>query len=95
MRTVASLSKVDTLKLVCFPYFHSVIVYGVIIWENSIDSEKVFTIQKEIIRTMTGVKTRVSFRELSKKFNIHPSVSEFLLSLLSFLAEDKRSSHRL
>jgi hypothetical protein len=30
--------------------------YGVIFWGNSTDSKKVFSIQKKIIRIMTGVK---------------------------------------
>jgi hypothetical protein len=37
---------------------------------------------------MTGVKRRVSCRELFKKFNILPLVSEFLLSLLSFIVDN-------
>jgi hypothetical protein len=35
-----------------------------------------------MIIIMTGIKRRVSCRELFKKFNIHPLVSEFLLPLL-------------
>jgi hypothetical protein len=60
MRTVSPLLKIDTLKLVYFAYFHSIISYGVIVWGNSADSKIVFNIQKKIIRIMTGVKRRVS-----------------------------------
>jgi hypothetical protein len=70
VRTVTPLLKIDTLKLVYFAYFHSIMSYVVIFWGNSTDSKRVFIIQKKIIRIMAGVKSRVSCRELFKKFNI-------------------------
>jgi hypothetical protein len=47
MRMVVPLMTVDTLKLVYFTYFHSVLSYGLIFWGNSTDSNKVFYIKKE------------------------------------------------
>jgi hypothetical protein len=79
MRTVTPQLKVDTLKLVYFAYFHSIMSYGIIFRGNSTDSKRVFIIQNKIIRIMAGFKKRVSCRELFKKFNILPLVSEFLL----------------
>jgi hypothetical protein len=78
---------IDTLKLVYFAYFHSVVSYGLIVWGNSTDSNKVFYIQKKIIRIMAGVKSRVSCRKLFRKFNILPLASEFILCLL-FVVEN-------
>jgi hypothetical protein len=80
--------KTETLKLVYFAYFHSIMSYGFIYWGNSTDSKKVFYIQKKIIRIMAGTKRRASCRELFKKFNILPLASEFLLSLFSFVVDD-------
>jgi hypothetical protein len=88
MRTVTSVMKTETLKLVYFAYFHSIMSYGIIFWHNSTDSKKVFYIQKRIIRIMTGAKRRASCTELFKKFNILPPASEFLLSLLSFVVDN-------
>jgi hypothetical protein len=68
--------------------------YGVIFWGNSTDSRKVFYIQKKIIRIMVGTKRRASCRELFKKFNILPLASEFLLSLLSFVVENRNISNK-
>jgi hypothetical protein len=62
MRTVTSLVKTETLKLVYFAYFHSIMSYGIIFWGNSTDSKKVFYIQKRIIRIMAGTKKRASCR---------------------------------
>jgi hypothetical protein len=59
MKTVTSLMKIDTLKLVYFAYFHSMMSCGTIFWENSTDSERIFAIQKEIINIMASVKKSV------------------------------------
>jgi hypothetical protein len=79
--------KTETLKLVYFAYFHSIMSYGIIFWGNSTDSKKVFYIQKRNIRIMAGAKRRASCRELFKKSNILPIASEFLLSL-SFVVDN-------
>jgi hypothetical protein len=75
-------------KISLFGLFQFHQSYGVIFWENSTDSKRVFIIQKKIIRIMAGIKRRVSCRELFKKCNILPLVSEFLLSLLSFVVDN-------
>jgi hypothetical protein len=77
------LMTIDTLKLAYFTYFNSVLSYGLIFWGNSRDSNKVFCIQKKIIRIMAGVKSRVSCRKLFR-----PLASEFILCLLLFVVEN-------
>jgi hypothetical protein len=73
-----------TLKLVYFAYFLSVLSYGLIFWRNLTDSNKVFYIQKKIIKIMAGV----SCRKLFWKFNVLPLASEFIFCLLSFVVEN-------
>jgi hypothetical protein len=90
MKTVIPLMTMDTLKLVYFAYFHSVLSYGLIFWGNSTDSNKVFYIQKKIIRIMAGVKSSLSCRKF-QKFNILPLASEFILCLLSFVVKNWRN----
>jgi hypothetical protein len=67
---------------------------GIIFWGNSTDSKKVFYIQNKIIRIMAGTKGRASCRELFKKFNILLIASEFLLSLLSFVVDNRNISNK-
>jgi hypothetical protein len=62
MRTVTSLMKTGTSKLVYFAYFHSIMSYGIIFWGNSTDSKNVFYIQNKIIRIMAGTKRRICCR---------------------------------
>jgi hypothetical protein len=69
--------------------------YGIIFWGNSTDSKKIYYIQKKIIRIMAGTKRRASCRELFKKFNILPIASEFLLSLSSFVVDNRNISNKL
>jgi hypothetical protein len=88
MRIAIPLMTIDTLKLVYFAYFHSVLSYGLFFWGNSTDSNKIFYIQKKIIRIMTGVKSSLAFRKLFQKFNILPLASEFILCLLLFVVEN-------
>jgi hypothetical protein len=62
--------------------------YRLIFWGNLTDSNKVFYIQKKIIRIVVGVKSSLSCRKLFWKFNMLPLASEFILCLLSFVVEN-------
>jgi hypothetical protein len=61
--------------------------YGVIFWRNS-THKRVFKIQKKIIRIMAGIK-RESLVENCLR-NLFPLASEFLLSLLSFVVDNRK-----
>jgi hypothetical protein len=52
------ISNINTVKSIYFPYFHSIIKYGIIFWGNSSNSRKIFTLQRKIIRTMVGAHPR-------------------------------------
>jgi hypothetical protein len=89
MKTVTSFMKTETLKLVYFAYFHSIMSYGIIFGEiQQTAKKKVFNNQERIIRIMVATKRRASYRELFKKFNILPLASKFLLSLLLFVVDN-------
>jgi len=60
----------DTLRLIYFTYFHSVVSYGIILWGNSTYSRKIFTLKKKIIRIMVGAHRRTLCRELFKELEI-------------------------
>jgi hypothetical protein len=56
---------------------------------NSTKSKQGYCFKKKSIRIMTGVKRRVSCRELFKEFKILPLATEFLFSLLLFFVNNK------
>jgi hypothetical protein len=88
MRIVQPLLSLDSLKLIYYSYFHSILSYGIIFWGNTPHSNVIFKMQKKIIRIMTGMRNRDSCREKFKKLKILPLQSQYLLSLLLFVAEN-------
>jgi len=63
--------------------------YGIIFWGNSSHSSTIFKIQKKAIRIMEGYGNRVSCRNLFKKLQILPLASQYILSLLMFVVQNK------
>jgi len=88
MRIVQPFLSLGSLKLMYYSYFHSVLTYGIIFWGNTPHSNAVFRMQKRIVRIMVGVRNRDSCREYFKRLEILPLQSEYLLSLLLFVAEN-------
>jgi hypothetical protein len=60
----------ETLRMVYFAYIHSIMSYGIILGGNQPYSEKIFKIQKRVIRIITNSRMRGSCRELFKKLEI-------------------------
>jgi hypothetical protein len=52
-------------------------------------SVKIFKIQKNIIRIITGCRSRDSCRDVFKKLKILPLQSQYILSLLLFVVYNK------
>jgi hypothetical protein len=50
----------ETLKMVYCVCFHSTMNYRLIFWGNSSHSAKIFKIQKNIIRIITGAETEIN-----------------------------------
>jgi len=77
------------LKAVYHSNFHSLISYGIIVWGNSAYSPHIFRLQKKAIRIITGSRPRDSCRELLKHLRILPLHSQYILSLLTFVVDNK------
>jgi hypothetical protein len=56
----------EVMKMVYHAYFHSTMLYRIIFWVNSTDSQKIFKMQKRAIRIIIGSKNRDSCRDLLK-----------------------------
>jgi hypothetical protein len=62
----------DSLKMVYYSYFYSIMTFGLIFWGNSHHSNIIFRLQKSIIRIIVGIRVRDSCREHFKKLkNYH------------------------
>jgi len=71
--------------MVYYSYFHSVMTYGLIFWENSRHGNTIFRLQKRIIRIIVGIRGRDSCREHFKNLKILPLQSQYIYSLLLFV----------
>jgi len=88
MRIVQPFLSLDSLKLIYYSYFHSILTYGIIFWGNTPHRNVIFRMQKRIVRITVGVRNRDSCREYFKRLKILPLQSQYLLSLLLFVAEN-------
>jgi hypothetical protein len=82
IRTIKPYVLQETLKIIYFSYFYSVMTYGVIFWGNSPLNILIFKIQKRVIRIITDSRSRDCCRELFKKLKILPSQSQYIFSII-------------
>jgi len=67
IRTVQAIMSPETLRMVYFAHIHSIMSYGIILVGNQPYSDKLFKIQKRVIRIITNSRMKDSRRELFKK----------------------------
>jgi len=79
----------ETLRMVYFAYIHSVISYGIILRGKQPYSDKIFKIQKRVIRIIASSRMRDSCRELFKKLEILPLYSQYIYSISIFVIKNK------
>jgi len=79
----------ETLRTVYFAYVHSIMSYGIIFWGNQPYSEKIFKIQKGVIRIITNSRARDSCMELFKKLEILPLYSQYVFSSINICDKNK------
>jgi hypothetical protein len=63
--------------------------YGVIFWGNSSNSSVIFKKQKRVIRIIMGYGYRESCRKLFKELKILTLPSQYILSLLLFVLNNR------
>jgi hypothetical protein len=69
MRMVKPLLSQEALKMVYFSYFHLIMSYGIIFWENSGHSNLIFRLQKKAMRIVMGLRGREPCRKYFKELN--------------------------
>jgi hypothetical protein len=89
IRMIQAIMSTVTLRMVYFAYVHSVMSYGIIFWGNQPHSEKIFKIQKRVIRIITNSRMRDSCRELFKRLEILPLYSQYIFSPSIFVIKNK------
>jgi hypothetical protein len=89
MRSIKPFMSLNTLETIYYYYFNTIISYSLPFWGNSLQCIKIFRMQKRIIRIMIGCKSTVSYRNLFRRLEILPFVSQYILSLMLFVVKNK------
>ena len=88
IRRMYASCNINTLKMIYFAYFHSIMEFGIIFWGVSMESKRIFIQQKRTVRIMTGSSIRTSCRRLFQQLRILTLTSQYILSLMSFLSSN-------
>ena len=88
VRSMYTSSNMSTLKVIYFAYIHATIRYGIIFWQNSIHSKKVFLLQKRVIRIMTGLSCRISCKPLFQRVELLTLSSQYIIFLMRSLSQN-------
>jgi len=60
IRLMYHFGNINTVKMIYFACVHLIKKYRIIFWGNSMDSRRVFQLQKKVVRIMTGAKSSIS-----------------------------------
>jgi hypothetical protein len=85
LRQVKYTLSIDSLKIIYFAHMHSITSYGVIFWGNSPSAKKVFKLQKKIIRIISNIGMRDSYRENFINLKIITLYSLYAYSVILFV----------
>jgi len=91
-RSIKPFMSPNTLKTIYYSYttiFNAIISFGLPFWGNSPHAIKIFRMQKRIVRIMMGCKNKVSCRNLFRRLEILPFVSQYILLLMLFVVKNK------
>jgi hypothetical protein len=88
IRPLKSLMPLETLRLIYFSNFHSIISYGIIFGGHTSYSTSLFKIQKRVIRTMMTAGKGESCRELFKHSSPSITIPQYVLSLSLFVVKN-------
>jgi hypothetical protein len=83
-KSVVHISNINSVTSVYRTKFHSIITHGLIVWGNSSNNGKIFTLQEKIIRIMAGAQLRTSCSSLFTQLEILPVPCWYILSLMNF-----------
>lgn len=89
LRNLKSILNLSILKNVYFALFHSKLLYGITLWGNSCHAQRVFRVQKRVIRTMLGLGYRDSCRPHFMNLCIMPLPCVFIYASLINIHDNK------
>lgn len=85
LKQIRDITSPQNLKEMYYAYVHSILSYGLMLWGNSTEYERVLKLQKRAVRTLVGGKYRETCREHFKTLQILTSVSQYILEILKYV----------
>jgi hypothetical protein len=77
------------IHYIYYAYLHSILSYGIIFWGRASNVNKLFILQKKIVRIITNSRFRESCREALKNMQIMTLCSQCIFSLILFTVKNK------
>jgi hypothetical protein len=68
LRNLKHIVPQSTLRTTYYAYIHSILSYGIIFWGRSSNVNKLFILQKKIVKIITNTRLRESRRDACKNF---------------------------
>lgn len=91
LRRLMTITTYSTARMAYFGNFHSVAVYGILVWGSSPAMHDVFLKQKKAVRILSSRKSRDSCRGVFPEIKILTVPSEFILSCLCYVHESRHT----
>ena len=89
LRNIKHIVPIDTLRVIYFVHIHSIISYGIIFWGSSFYANKIFILQKGIIRIINNTRPKDSCMEVFKSMEIMMLYSQYIHSLVLYTINNK------
>jgi hypothetical protein len=88
LRELRSVLDIQTLKVLYYSNFHSLLSYGIIFWGNNIDFKHIFILQKKALRTMFNLHYLTSCREYFIEHSILTAPSLYILQCVLYVKKN-------
>jgi len=89
LRNLKHIVPQSSLRTIYYTYIHSLLSYSIIFWGRSSNVNKLFILQKRIVRIITNTGVRESCREAFKNMEIMTLYSQYIFSLILFAVKNK------
>jgi len=89
LRNLKHIVPQSILRTIYYAYIRSILSYGIIFWGRSSNVNKLFILQKKMIRIITNNGVRESCREAFKEMEIMTLYSQYFFSLILFTVNNK------
>jgi hypothetical protein len=89
LRNIKDTISLHALKLIYFANVHCIKSYGIIFWGDSSCANKVFILQRKVVRIITNSRSRESCRDIFKKLEIMTAYGQYIYSLVLYVINNK------